>query len=281
MSRRYQRGWLNFVIPAIASLGAAYMGNKAQKGVNEDNVELSERGMIFNAQQADINRRFNASEAADQRSFASDMASTSYQRAVADLRASGLNPMLAYSQGGAPSPQGAAASGSAASTSGYHKMEAPGIAGLNAAAQVLSLQNLGKQGANIDADTALKQAQQAREMASAGHLEASTKEVLERIPKLREEVYHLRSLQGTELWRQAVFDAQEKLIQIQTDVERFKIPKIEAETELTKIQTVLNKLAEPHARNISNVQDSWWMRNVNPYLPDILKGAGAVRAVRP
>jgi hypothetical protein len=46
--------------------------------------------------------------ASQQMQFQEDMANTSYQRAVADLNAAGLSPMLAYSKGGAATPQGAA-----------------------------------------------------------------------------------------------------------------------------------------------------------------------------
>lgn len=135
------------VIGAAGAIGAGVAGFAGSGAQNRANQRMAREQMEFQRRSM-----------GEQMGFQERMSNTAYQRAVQDMTKAGLNPMLAYMQGGSSTPSGSALGGSTA------EMQNRLGAGISSALQA---RNIEAQVANVKAMTEILKAELPEKKASA------------------------------------------------------------------------------------------------------------------
>lgn len=241
-----------------ASLGAGFDSEKSQENTNAQNVALTREQMAFQER----------------------MSSTAYQRATADMKAAGLNPMLAYAQGGATTPGGSSV-----------KLENSAAAGAQSAQAVMSTLGGATQAAQSAASAEMLSAQAAKLRSETLENSLHTARMLAQT-KLMEADYSLRDAQTkTEKRRPFAVDAQEardlaqaKLLERQEGIahieETLRGDTFSADVARRKALSTLAVDAIPRAKAEAEFYST--LGQANPYLRMIfetLKGAGSARSI--
>lgn len=201
--------------------------------------------------------------AREQMQFQERMSNTAHQREIKDLSKAGLNPMLSVAPGGhgASTPEGSQAGHMDEFGSAAHSVSS----GVQAAANIKLIQ------AQTEAATAT-----ANNQNSQAAVNVAT------VPKIYQETETSSAQHGVNI-------NQATLLTVQARKTLHEISKIMADTDLTHAQknneierlpgiSEINKhlqLATPQLRNMSNAQESDWMKNFAPYIDSILHGTGA------
>lgn len=257
----------SFFGPVGSAAGAAIGGMLGGEEQNKQNQSNYEAGLGFNSHEAQKNRDFQER-----------MRSTQYQTAVGDMKAAGLNPMLAYSQGGAGTP-----SGGAASASGMPQIGNKAAAAIQAAQGAQTVENMKASEQNIEMDTAVKrselyknqaettriEAETGRTKNSAGQIEAETQKVAPQIEEIKERIKLIYNQTHTEYERQELTRAQTALTKIQQDVANGQIGLQEAQKRVANATATISEYEAPAAANEAAAEEGGYRKNVKRHVEDL------------
>jgi len=217
----------------IGGIAGGVLGFIGQQQTNQKNWDI-----------ADAANRASAAQAQAQMDFQERMRQTQYQTAIEDMKKAGLNPMLAYSQGGAGVPTGAMGSVSTA------KMENALGAGVSGYQQL----------ASNNADLDLKASQTTATSAQAIKTEADT---------IQTKAMTLKTAEDTSLSTQQKINLQEQIRKLDEEILNLR-----ATRGLTGAQTQNVK------ENIAPSADPYWYRDLKRVV-NSAKDLESVKKIKP